>query len=249
MESIRVPDVRTLQILYTNDIQGEAEQMAYLATVVKQVKEDSPYNVLVDSGNWAKGTLLSDRFKGLPMAEILSVMKYDAVGIGEGEMEFGSKNLYLLEEKATFPFVSCNLQEEGMGIPPYFVKKYVTLEKGPFKVAITGVSPMGDYKSKGFLVTDPFTTLPEVIEEIKGYNPDIIILLSRLGIERDRAIARAFPDINVIVGGRDKINMEYPERVGNTFICQAGERAKFLGKLSIEMEYEIEITSVEEEEK
>ena len=88
-EIIEVPDIRTLTLLYTNDIQGEAEQMAYLATVVKQIRASEQYTILVDSGNWAQGTLLSDQFKGMPMVEIMSALGYDAVGLGEGEIYFG----------------------------------------------------------------------------------------------------------------------------------------------------------------
>lgn len=243
--SIEIPDVRTLNILYTNDVQGEAEQMAYLATVVKQIRASEPLTLLIDSGNWARGTLLSDKFKGLPMAEIFTALKYDAVGVGEGELYFGSKNLYILEEKAEFPMVSCNLVEEGMGIAPYFLKDYVTLEKGPFKIAITGISRPGDYPGSSFEVKDPYRVLPDVFEKIKPYQPDLLILLSRMGLEGDRALARAFPDLHVIVGGGDARNLEKPERIGKTFICQAGERAQFLGSLAIDMEATIRITSVE----
>lgn len=243
-ESIEIPDIRTLQLLYTNDIQGEAEQMAYLATVVKQARASEPYTILVDSGNWAKGTLLSDRFKGMPMVEIMSAIGYDAVGIGEGEIAFGSKNLYALSSEAKFPLLCCNLVEAGTGLPPSFLQnKFTLLERGPFKVAIIGVAAPGKYPSTGLEVKDPFTLLPEVLNEISKLNPDIVILLSRLGFERDRALARAFPQLSVIVGGADRINLEKPHREGQTFILQAGEKAKFLGSLAIDMEATIRITS------
>lgn len=240
-EAIEIPDIMTLNILYTNDIQGEAERMAYLATVVKQIRASQSYTLLLDSGNWAKGTLLCDKFKGLPMAEILSSLQYDAVGIGEGEIAFGSKNLYILEEKATFPMVSCNLIEEGTGIAPYFLKRFITIEKGPFKIAITGISAPVKYPGTGFAVMDPYPVLPKLLKEIKDYKSDIIILLSRIGIEKDQAIARAFPDLNIIIGGGDGKNLEKPLRVGQTFICQAGEKAQFVGSLAIDMEATIRI--------
>jgi 5'-nucleotidase len=240
--SIEIPDVNSLNVLYTNDICGEAEQMPYLATVAKQIRASEPYTVLLDSGNWARGTFLSDKFKGMPMVEIFSALDYDAIGIGEGEIHFGSKNLYLLEEKASFPFVSCNLEEEETEITPYFIKKYVLLEKGPFKIAVTGVAAPDKYAGSGFRVKDPFTILPQILKEIEQSAPDVTMLLSRMGIERDRALARAFPQFNVIIGGGDGKFLEKPIVEGRTFICQAGERAKFLGSLKIDMESIIRIT-------
>ena len=245
-EIIEVPDVRTLTLLYTNDIKGEAEQMAYLATVVKQIKASEQYTILLDSGNWAQGTMLSDQFKGMPMVEIMSALKYDAVGIGEGEIYFGSQNLYSLEDKAAFPLLCVNLKEMQTGLTPYFLeKKYIVLERGPFRVAVTGIAKPEQYPGTDLVVSDPFIALPEVLKEIEEEKVDIIIVLSRLGIERDRALARAFPQINVIVGGGDGLNLEAPKREGQTFLVQAGEKAQFLGSLSIDMEATIKITAVE----
>ncbi|MCD4782316.1 MAG: metallophosphatase [Candidatus Eremiobacteraeota bacterium] len=244
--SVEIPDVRTLTLLYTNDIQGEAEQMAYLATVAKQIKSSQSYTILVDAGNWSKGTLLSDYFKGMPMVEIMNNLKYDAVAIGEGEIDFGSKNLYSLEDKAEFPLLSCNIVESGTGIPPYFLKdKFTLIERGPFTIAIIAVSNPMKYPGAGIDAKDPFEVLPGVIEEIIKHKPDIIILLSRLGLENDKKVANRFPQINVIVGGPDRLNLEDPVVQGDTYIVQSGEKASFLGKLSIDIEGKIRLTSVE----
>lgn len=243
---IEIPNVRTLNLLYTNDIMGEAEQMAYLATVVKQVRASESYTLLVDSGNWAQGTLLSDQFKGMPMVEVMGAIGYEAVGIGKGEISFGSQNLYSLEDEAGFPILCCNLVEEGTGIPPYFLeKKFITLEKGPFKIAITGITAPGEYPGSGLKGKDHFKALPGVLEEIENEKPDVIILLSTIGLERDKAVARAFPQINVIVGGGDGLNLKEPVKQGDTYIVQSGERAQFLGSLAIDLEATIRITSVE----
>ncbi|MFP4497401.1 MAG: hypothetical protein ACLFQV_04250 [Vulcanimicrobiota bacterium] len=245
--TIQIPDTRTLTILYTGDIQGNAEQMAYLSTMVKQITQDNPNVILVDSGNWARGTLLSDQFKGMPMVEIMSAIGYDAVGIGEGEIAFGSKNLYMLEEKSTFIMVSSNIYEEGTGLTPYFLKKIVVFEKGPFKIAVTGLAYPEEYPATKIKVKSLDEVLPEIINEIEKINPHVTILLSRMGIGEDKKIAEKYPQFNVIVGGRDKKFLEEPIRVGNTYICQAGEKAQYLGSLEIDMETNINITFVEEE--
>jgi 2',3'-cyclic-nucleotide 2'-phosphodiesterase (5'-nucleotidase family) len=243
--SIEIPDVRTLNILYTNDIQGNAEQMSYLSTVVKRVRNKESFTLLVDSGNWAKGTLLSDSFKGMPIVEIMNVIKYDAVNIGEGEIAFGNMNLYNLHDKSSFCMLSCNIMEESTGISPYFLKKFVIIKKGPFKVAVVGIALPGSCTDKGFIVKDPFTLLPDVLKEVEDNKPDVIVLLSRMGIEGDRALARAFPALNVIIGGRDRKFLDNPIIEGQTFICQAGEKAKYLGSLAFDIKTTIKISSAD----
>ena len=142
--------------------------MAYLATVVKQIKASQSYTILVDAGNWSKGTLLSDHFNGMPMVEIMNNLKYDAVAIGEGEIEFGSNNLYALEDKAEFPLLSCNIVESGTGIPPYFLKdRFTIVERGPFTIAIFAVSNPMKYPGTGIDVKDPYEIIPDVLKEIE----------------------------------------------------------------------------------
>jgi 2',3'-cyclic-nucleotide 2'-phosphodiesterase (5'-nucleotidase family) len=235
-DSIKIPDVRTLDILYTNDIQGEADQMIYLATKVKEIRALENYTILLDSGNWAKGTFLSDNFKGMPMVEIFNVMKYDAVNVGEGEIAFGSDNLYQLQQYAQFPLISCNLIENGTGAPPSYIKKYTVINRGPFNIAITGISsPDEQFHDSNLTSVNPFKILPEVIQELSSYEIDVFILLSRLGLERDRALSRVFPRFNVIIGGKDKKQLDQPIVEGQTFICQAGEKGKYIGSISIDM--------------
>lgn len=221
---------------------GEAEQMAYLATKIKEVRAESSYCILLDSGNWAKGTLLSDKFKGLPMAEILGALEYSAVGIGEGEIHFGIENMRALESEAGIPFVNCNIFESGTDTRPDFLKKFVIIEKGPFRIGIIGVSSPEGGRGKGMRVKDPFTVLPSVMSEVLEENPDFTVILSRLGFERDKALARAFPQTGIIVGGGDGENFDKPRQEGKTLIVQAGEKAQFLGSLSLDMSSVVNIS-------
>jgi 5'-nucleotidase len=243
--SVDIPDIRTLNVLYTNDIEGNTEQMPYLSSVVKQSREKEPFTILVDSGNWAKGDFLSDSFKGMPMVEIMNVIKYDAVNTGESEISLGEKELFKLHEKASFPLLSCNIIMSATGKTPDFIRKYAIFNKGPFKIAVIGVSFPGNYEKKGFVVQDPFTMLPETFSEVEDHKTDVVILLSRMGIEVDRELARKFPQTNVIIGGRDKKFIDPPITQGQTVICQAGEKAKYLGTISLDMRMTFRVTSTE----
>ncbi|MCE1245110.1 MAG: hypothetical protein LWY06_00530 [Firmicutes bacterium] len=242
---IEIPDTQTLKVLYTSDIKGNTDNISYLATIIKQKIADTNFSILVDSGNWAKGTMLADHFKGMPMVEILNYLSYDAVGIGEGEIAFGSQNLYNIAGEAKFPLLCANLVESGTGIPPYFLdKKFVIKEKGPFIVGITAIANPQVYPGTGIEAKDPFAILPDVFNEMQKHNPDVIILLSRLGTERDKAIARAFPQISLIVGAGEE-PLESPIREGNTFIVRPGDNGRFLGAIDFDMEAVIKISQAQ----
>ena len=64
---------------------------------------------------------------------------------------------------------------------------------------------------------------------------DVIVVLSHMGYEAERAIAGRVPGIDVIVGGHTHDILWRPERVGSTLIVQAGSHGKFVGELDLEV--------------
>ena len=57
------------------------------------------------------------------------------------------------------------------------------------------------------------------------------MVLSHLGLEADSDLARAVPEIPLIVGGHSHVALRGGERVGETLIVQAGAYGEQLGKL------------------
>jgi 2',3'-cyclic-nucleotide 2'-phosphodiesterase (5'-nucleotidase family) len=71
---------------------------------------------------------------------------------------------------------------------------------------------------------------------VKGEGAHVVMVLSHLGIEADKELARLVSGIHVIVGGHSHTAMETPVTVGNTTIVQAGCYGLYLGVLELEIE-------------
>jgi 2',3'-cyclic-nucleotide 2'-phosphodiesterase (5'-nucleotidase family) len=70
-----------------------------------------------------------------------------------------------------------------------------------------------------------------VVEELKRERVHLIIGLTHLSMEQDRALALAVPDIDVIVGGHDHEMMA--DLVGKTLIAKADANATALGVIRL----------------
>jgi 2',3'-cyclic-nucleotide 2'-phosphodiesterase/3'-nucleotidase len=70
------------------------------------------------------------------------------------------------------------------------------------------------------------TTLPRVRDRA-----DCIILLTNVSRAEEQRIARAFPEIRLIIGAHE--DSELPVRVGQTTIVSAGKFGKYAGKLDL----------------
>ena len=72
--------------------------------------------------------------------------------------------------------------------------------------------------------------------ELRKKGADLIIVLSHLGLDEDRALAKKVPGIHVIVGGHSHTAVSEPLEVNQTVIVQAKCYAEYLGILKIKVD-------------
>ncbi len=160
-------------------------------------------------------------------------MGCDAITVGEDDFLLGKKNLLHVISKARFPVISANLIDREKGTPlfkPYIVK---TIED--LRIGIFGLFPLpksGEERLDGLTVEDPMKSAHQVVSRLRK-ETDFIILLSHVGYAKDLELAKKLDGINVIVGGHDGINLNYPRIIRNTVVLQVANRGRYLGKVDL----------------
>jgi len=221
-----------IRIIYTGDLHGNVEKMQYISTVVKGLRGQNPDSLLLDSGDWSKGSPINDRFAGKPMADIVNYLRYDALALGEADLSWGIRGLKKLAEAAGVPFLCCNL---GGGALPAFIKPYIIKDLVNIRVAVTGLSPTVRLTERHYTMQEPEAALKAVLEEIKKEDPAVTIVLSHLGIEQDRKLAALFPGLALIIGGHSHIRTEAPEKAGTVLIVHSGSHGDYVGSLELDI--------------
>jgi 2',3'-cyclic-nucleotide 2'-phosphodiesterase (5'-nucleotidase family) len=222
---------KSIRIFYTGDLHGNVEQMKYLSTVIKKERSKSVECLLLDSGDWSQGGSLCDHFKGKPMAEIMEYLAYDAVALGEGDLSWGIRGLKNLASMVSFPFLCANLSGEPLPeIKPYICKNIQDVHIG-----IIGLSPAQKLLERHHSITAPEEGLKGALADLEKMKVDLVVLLSHLGIEKDRELARLFPSLHVIIGGHSHVRLDEPERAGNTLIVHGGAYGEYLGSLVLDV--------------
>jgi 5'-nucleotidase / UDP-sugar diphosphatase len=211
--------------------------VARRATLIKQVREGADHPVLLlDAGNTLFGQWVALQSEGRAIAEAMNAMGYDAMTVGMVDLTGGVDTLRQRADEASFPILSSNLlgADQNPVLPPY-----VVLDRDGLRVGIIGVTEpeAGDELARrGIAVNmlDPVETVRRYLPEVRE-QADLVIVLSHLGLEEDKALAQAVSGIDIIVGGRSRTLMRQPEVVGETLIVQVGYDGEWLGKLDIEI--------------
>lgn len=191
-------------IVQTTDIHGmifpynfitdteENTSMAHVSSYLKQLKNEGKTILLLDNGDSLQGqpTVYYYNFvatnKPHIWSEVLNYMNYDAVGVGNHDIEAGHSVYDRLSKELKSPLISANIVNENTK-EPYF-KPYSIIEKNNIRIAILGLTePAIDRQLpkvlyEGLEAEDMVESAKKWIKVIKDKEkPDIIIGLFHSG--------------------------------------------------------------------
>lgn len=209
--------------------------MARRATAIKQelAKASSGVTLILDAGSALVGAWEASKSLGQVTVASMNLMAYDAMAVGRMDLAIGLDEMRMRQEEATFPFLSANIADEESA--ELFFDPYVVLDRQGLRIAIIGLSepeaivvPLLKVRAK---VLEPAAAIEGLVAELRP-EVDLVVVLSHLGLDPDKALAEAIPGIDIIIGGNTRQLMNAPERVGNTLVVQQGYRGEWVGKLT-----------------
>jgi 5'-nucleotidase/UDP-sugar diphosphatase len=232
-----------ITIAHTNDVHGHIAEdknlkefgYAKIATLLKQWREENKNFLLLDAGDTFQGTVFVNQFKGESVVPILNHLGYNAMAAGNHEFDFGYEQLLKLRDMLKHPVISANVfKQDGkeLLVPTYYA------EIGGKKFAFIGFvaedTPILTHPDnvKGLTFKNPVEVAKAVVPKLKQ-QVDHVVVVSHVGIEVDREIAKNVPGIDLIVGGHSHTPLRTPEVVNGTYIVQDWEYGKSLGRADL----------------
>ena len=238
-------------ILHTNDIHGNVFSMfdknvgekgdnigglAHVATKICEMHKKYPGKIiLVDAGDISQGTPVSNVFYGAPVTEFMNHVKYDAATFGNHEFDWNIERMREQVDKRNFPMICANLVYKSNGKTPEYMKPYIILEKNGLKIGLIGVitpeTPRMSFpkNTEPFKFLDPAQSIEKYRKELNKKGVKVIGVVSHIGYEEDRIIAKKLKGISFIVGGHSHTFVTKPEAVNGVPVLQGGCWGKNLG--------------------
>ena len=137
------PKETTLTFVETTDTHGRYDEFANDALIVKQMKSElGDHLILLDNGDNLQGTpfqYCSNQDAEHPnlASEVLNFFPYDAVCVGNHDIEAGRKVFDRVYSELRMPVLCANVIDEATG-KPYFTP-YIIIERDGFKIAVLGL--------------------------------------------------------------------------------------------------------------
>jgi 2',3'-cyclic-nucleotide 2'-phosphodiesterase/3'-nucleotidase len=236
--------------------------LAMAATLVGQVRRETPNVVLVDAGDTIQGSTLEGVHQAAvragrtdapdPMMLAMNHVGYDAMVVGNHEFNYGLGNLQAARDAARFPWLSANT-ETGGALPP-FAPSLLKVVAG-VKVALIGVttSAVPEWEKpetiRGFSWSSPVDGVARALQQLEPERPDVIVAVVHGGLDRDPVsgavrpgevpgensawqIAERFPQLAAVIYGHSHQRQE-GLRVGPVLLVQPRNWAMEVARLDV----------------
>jgi len=183
-------------IIYENDVHCAVDGYAKLATIREQQKALTPYVTTVSSGDFIQGDLVGAISTGGHIIDIMNLVNYDFVTLGNHEFDFGVSRMFELTEKLNAQVVDANfrnVQTNQTPFPAYEIVSYEDVDIAYIGLTTTSTlstSPKKFQDESGAFVYDFskntfYETAQNSINQAREEGADYVIILSHLGDESD----------------------------------------------------------------
>ncbi|MDD3095045.1 MAG: bifunctional UDP-sugar hydrolase/5'-nucleotidase [Candidatus Neomarinimicrobiota bacterium] len=246
--SRNLPWVPTSYNPENHSVGGYALFDAYLDSLGREY----PGALRVHAGDDFQGSPVCAVTKGVSQIKILNLVKPDFFTIGNHEFDYGWRHVDSLRRHlAEFEMYAANLIDAESGesaLPQY---KIFRINRYP--VVLIGLThPQLDFLTmaknlEGVQVADPASTVRDLIGYLNKRGLHTFVVISHMGLDLDRELAKAVPEIDLIVGGHSHTFMRQAENVNGVWIVQADDSGRYVGVtrfkaekgniVSLEMQY------------
>lgn len=228
-----------IRLLHTNDIHSHLEKWPKIRRFLQERQQTTvnESTFTVDLGDFCdRWHPLTEATEGKANTQLMNQVHYDAVTIGNNEGIGNSKNqLNQLYKEAEFPVILANLFDKStLQLPEWADEHKIITTKEGTRIGLIGATapfPL-TYTPNGWDVRSWSEILPNIVRFLRK-KVDILVLLSHLGINDDRQIAKDLPEFDVIIGSHTHHLFANGEQVGNTLLVAAGRFGEYVGEVTL----------------
>ena len=221
--------------------------------------------MLLDCGDTIQGSPLASVYQAArragrtsapePMMLAMSRVGYDAMVMGNHELDYGLASLGAARASASFPWLSANTRSTGVvpSFAPYLLKVV-----GGVKVAVIGITTPAipqwakEENIAGLTFLDPVESVRRALLKLEAEKPDVILAAVHGGLGRDAEtgaarshelpgenpvweLAERFPQLAAIVYGHSH-QREPGRRIGRVLVVQPRSLAMDVARVDLTLE-------------
>lgn len=237
-----------LTLVYTNSLNGRIDTcdcpanprggLIKRGTALKELRRNNPNMLLFESGDFI--TYEPDSLGSKYVVLAMKRLGYDAFSLGDQEFTLGVLHARKIADE--LPVVCNNVMIKNGNSWSSPFPRHRIVERPGVKIGIIGVMGKGVFEyypdsiKKSVRIGDEVSEIRKDVASLKRKGATMIVLLSHMGMDRDKELQPKLDGVHVIVGGHTQNLIANPEIRSNSIIVQAGADGAHIGVLKLRFE-------------
>ncbi|WP_457616038.1 bifunctional metallophosphatase/5'-nucleotidase [Lutibacter sp.] len=243
-------DIINITFLQVNDVYeiaplegGKVGGLARVEKLHQELLKENPNTFMFMAGDFLNPSLLgtlkynNERIKGKQMIEVMNAMNFDLVAFGNHEFDLKEHELQQRLNESSFQWIATNpMHVLTDTLAPFEVIKDTVSYSIPKTHIFKVKNAAGATATIGFISATIDATKKDYVDYGNFYNSAtqayanleqkaaIVFGLTHLTIEQDTLLAKKLPNIPLIMGGHEHVNMSI--KVGNSKVTKADANAR-----------------------
>lgn len=260
-----------LTIIHSNDTHAAHQPngdgdggVAIQSAVINQIRGEVENSLLLDAGDRFSGTLFHTVYLGADQVQVMNLLGYDAMALGNHEFDNGDDVLAEFINGVEFPMLAANLDVTNSTELNNLVEPYVIIEVNGEQIGVIGLVTADTVEianpGENVIFSDDYAgSANAAAAELTEQGVNKIIVLTHTGFSVDEAFIVNLENIDVVLGGHSHTLFsnqntgsagEYPvvfeTANGSTvYYGQSGANNLYLGRMDVEFDAEGNIVAAE----
>ena len=236
--------INDIHASYQEDLPGECP-LSRAAQFIEDVRAENPEAIFAHGGDaYEKGSVAELLSKGKATREVFAAMGFDVAVIGNHDFAWSIAEVLAYLKTAGTKMLASNVEYVGENPSEYDGLEFTTLNVGGVRLGFFGMV------SKGYSELDEITDkdyYPGILRTRHDYlqrareivdanrdSVDVMVMLSHIGLEADKKVAKEVAGIDVVLSGHshDSLLKEVVDEDG-TIIGQTDAYAKGIIRLDL----------------
>ncbi|MBD3221954.1 hypothetical protein GF314_12005 [bacterium] len=213
--------------------------------------------LLVDAGDVMGNRTRKQKDQTDFLLEQTATFGYDAIGLGERDLNYGYDYLREVMEEHGLPFTSANVRFADTGeliLPEYRIIERSGIRFGVFSVMDPGQKIISmAANDREYTVADPLVTVRELVPRLRE-QCDTVVLLSHLGDRGTERLVRDVQGVDVAVVGHTFRSYNREKIVADTVLLSAVYDGRVIGRSDVNinredgrvMSVQVQVTSLDD---
>ena len=236
---------------HRNCLGGTARLAGSLALARRAAEAAGRTVLLLDAGDQFQGSLFYTAWKGDVELAVAHAQGTEAMAVGNHEFDDGPANLARFVRAARFPVLSANLDASREPALAGLVKPWTIIDKAGLRIGVVGLTTpetlVGSSPGPNIAIGDPAAALIGAAAAARAAGAMVVVALSHLGVDVDRALAASIPagTVAAVVGGHSHTLLSDSEPgaagpahavVNGAAVAQAACYARYGGRLDLDLD-------------